>query len=114
MLILNNMKLDVGYENYPQTGEIDWIRVDIGDHLHIQIYENKELELPILEKYSPKPGDVVYIGPGCNIPRIKLKDLMINNAIKSTTDFNKATHLFIDTKFNAIVTDSWFYLENLF
>ena len=112
MLILNNIALDLKYDNYPKTGEMTWLSVDIDDHLHIQIYENKELELPILEKYSPKPGDVVYIGPGCNIPRIKLKDLMINNAIKSTTDFNKATHLFIDTKFSAIVTDSWFYLEN--
>lgn len=112
MLILNNMELDINYHNYPKTGEITWLQVNIEDHLHIQIYENKELELPILEKYSPKPGDVIYIGPGCNIPRIKLKDLMINNAIKSTTNFNKATHLFIDTKFNAIVTNDWICLEN--
>ena len=56
MLILNNIHLSLNYDNYPKTGEIDWLSVDIDDHLHIQTYENKELELPILEKYSPKPG----------------------------------------------------------
>lgn len=64
-------------------------------------------DLDVQEKYSPNPGDILYIGPGCNIPRIKLRDLLLNNYAKTTTDITKATHIFIDTTFSKMISEQW-------
>ena len=64
-------------------------------------------DFAVQEKYSPNPGDILYIGPGCNIPRIKLRDLLLDNHAKTTTDITKATHIFIDTTFNKMISEQW-------
>lgn len=64
-------------------------------------------KLPIKKEYSPNPGDVLYIGPGCNIPRIKLRDLLLDNHAKTTNDVTKATHIFVDTTFQKMVSSFW-------
>lgn len=64
-------------------------------------------KLPIKKEYSPNPGDVLYIGPGCNIPRIKLRDLLLDNHAKTTNDITKATHIFVDTTFQKMVDSFW-------
>ena len=64
-------------------------------------------KLPIKKEYSPNPGDVLYIGPGCNIPRIKLRDLLLDNHAKTTNDATKATHIFVDTTFQKMVSSFW-------
>ena len=46
-------------------------------------------DFAVQEKYSPNPGDILYIGPGCNIPRIKLRDLLLDNHAKTTTNITK-------------------------
>lgn len=73
-------------------------------------YEPDDIQkLPIKQKYSPSPGDVLYIGPGCNIPRIKLRDLLLNNYAKTTNDVTKATHIFVDTTFQKMVKTTWLH-----
>lgn len=64
-------------------------------------------KLPIKKEYSPNPGDILYIGPGCNIPRIKLRDLLLDNHAKTTNDVTKATHIFVDTTFQKMVSSFW-------
>lgn len=64
-------------------------------------------KLPIKKEYSPNPGDVLYIGPGCNIPRIKLRDLLLDNHAKTTNDITKASHIFVDTTFQKMVSSFW-------
>jgi hypothetical protein len=76
-------------------------------------YEPADIpKLPIKQKYSPSPGDVLYIGPGCNIPRIKLRDLLLNNHAKTTNDVTKATHIFVDTTFQKMVKSTWLHTIN--
>lgn len=76
-------------------------------------YEPDDIpKLPIKQKYSPSPGDVLYIGPGCNIPRIKLRDLLLNNHAKTTNDVTKATHIFVDTTFQKMVKSTWLHTIN--
>ena len=73
-------------------------------------YEPADIpKLPIKKEYSPSPGDVLYIGVGCNIPRIKLRDLLLNNYAKTTNDITKATHIFVDTTFQKMVKSTWLH-----
>lgn len=73
-------------------------------------YEPADIsDLPIKKEYSPSPGDVLYIGVGCNIPRIKLRDLLLNNHAKTTNDITKATHIFVDTTFQKMVKNTWLH-----
>jgi len=64
-------------------------------------------KLLVKQEYSPSPGDVLFIGPGCNVPRIKLRDLLLNNYAKTTNDVTKATHIFVDTSFQKMVSSLW-------
>ncbi len=76
-------------------------------------YEPADIpKLPIKKEYSPSPGDVLYIGVGCNIPRIKLRDLLLNNYAKTTNDVTKATHIFVDTTFQKMVKSDWLHTVN--
>ena len=71
-------------------------------------YEPADIpKLPIKKEYSPSPGDVLYIGVGCNIPRIKLRDLLLDNYAKTTNDITKATHIFVDTTFQKMIKSTW-------
>ena len=75
-----------------------------------KIFEYDPADIPkltIKKEYFPSPGDVLYIGPGCNIPRIKLRDLLLNNHAKTTNDVAKATHIFVDTTFQKMVDSLW-------
>ena len=40
--------------------------------------------------YTPTQGDTIYLMPGVNIPRAKLKDLALNHGIKIVRDSDKA------------------------
>jgi hypothetical protein len=75
-----------------------------------KIFEYDPADIPkltIKKEYSPSPGNVLYIGPGCNVPRIKLRDLLLNNHAKTTNDVTKATHIFVDTTFQKMVDSLW-------
>ncbi len=52
----------------------------------------------------------MYIGVGCNIPRVKLRDLLLNNYATTTNDITKATHIFIDVSFQKMIDTMWLNL----
>lgn len=111
MLNLKNVIITKDYSDRTfKNGKIGNITIDIDEHGHIYKYDHEELsKIKIKQTYSPNPGEILYIGPGCNIPRIKLKDLLLNNVAKTTNDITKATSIFIDEHFSKITTHDWFY-----
>ena len=101
------------YSSSTRTQEINTVYFDKSSVLKRLEYEASDLpDLPIKKEYSPSPGDVLYIGPGCNIPRIKLRDLLLNNYAKTTNDVTKATHIFVDTTFQKMVKSDWVHTVN--
>ena len=101
------------YSSSTRTQEINTVYFDKSSVLKRLEYEVSDLpDLPIKKEYSPSPGDVLYIGPGCNIPRIKLRDLLLNNYAKTTNDVTKATHIFVDTTFQKMVKSDWVHTVN--
>ncbi len=96
------------YDQTNRRQEIRSVSVHENEEFHFVSYEPKVIKnLTIKEKYSPNPGDVLYIGPGCNVPRIKLRDLLLNNHAKTTNDITKATHIFIESTFNKMIDSMW-------
>lgn len=60
--------------------------------------------------YTPAKGDILYLLPGVNIPRVKLKDLTINLDIKVTRDPDKANIIIAGKNTVGKITDSkWYY-----
>lgn len=60
--------------------------------------------------YTPAKGDILYLLPGVNIPRVKLKDLTINLDIKVTRDADKANIIIAGKNTVGKITDSkWYY-----
>ncbi len=101
------------YSSSTRTQEINTVYFDKSRVIKRLEYEASDLpNLPIKKEYSPSPGDVLYIGPGCNIPRIKLRDLLLNNYAKTTNDVTKATHIFVDTTFQKMVKSDWIHTVN--
>ena len=99
------------YNSSTNKQDISSVYIHSNVHNEIFIYDPKILRnLPIGEKYSPKPGDVLYIGVGCNIPRVKLRDLLLNNYATTTNDITKATHIFIDVSFQKMIDTMWLNL----
>jgi hypothetical protein len=53
--------------------------------------DSSKFELFTISKgYTPAQGDTIYLMPGVNIPRAKLKDLALNQGIKVVRDSDKA------------------------
>lgn len=62
------------------------------------------------ESYIPNKGDKLYFLPNVDIPRIKLKDLNINNGIKTVRNIEDATHIFGSTStIHEIISTDWYY-----
>ena len=56
------------------------------------------------------PGDKIYFLPGVNIPRVKLKDIVLDYNIKIVRDINQATKVFTGSNtYNKISDRNWFY-----
>lgn len=63
--------------------------------------------------YVPKKGDLLYLLPGVNIPRVKLKDLTLNLGIKVTRDSEKANIIFAGKSSTGKMTSSsWSYMAD--
>jgi hypothetical protein len=60
--------------------------------------------------YTPKQGDTIYLMPGVNIPRAKLKDLALNQGIRVVRDSDNA-NVIITGKATAgkLLNGSWYY-----
>ena len=114
MLDLSNaLEVRRSYSSNSRTQEVDAAYFYENKAVKKLEYEPTDIpKLPIKQKYSPSPGDVLYIGPGCNIPRIKLRDLLLNNHAKTTNDVTKATHIFVDTTFQKMVKSTWLHTIN--
>jgi len=63
--------------------------------------------------YVPKQGDMIYLLPGVNIPRVKLKDLALNLGIRVVRDVEKANIIFSGKSSMGKMTGSnWYYIAD--
>ena len=75
--------------------------------------ENNITSFVNAEKYVPQKGDLIYLLPGVNIPRVKLKDLTLNLGIKVTRDSEKANIIFSGKSSTGKMTSSsWSYMAD--
>ena len=63
--------------------------------------------------YVPTKGDTIYLLPGVNIPRMKLKDLALNLGIRVVRDPEKATVVFSGkSSVGKVTTSTWYYFAD--
>ena len=63
--------------------------------------------------YVPTKGDTIYLLPGVNIPRMKLKDLALNLGIRVVRDPAKATVVFSGkSSVGKVTTSNWYYFAD--
>lgn len=63
--------------------------------------------------YIPTKGDTIYLLPGVNIPRMKLKDLALNLGIRVVRDPAKATVVFSGkSSVGKVTTSTWYYFAD--
>lgn len=63
--------------------------------------------------YVPTKGDTIYLLPGVNIPRMKLKDLALNLGIRVVRDPEKATVVFSGkSSLGKLTTSTWYYFAD--
>lgn len=63
--------------------------------------------------YVPTKGDTIYLLPGVNIPRMKLKDLALNLGIRVVRDPAKATVVFSGkSSVGKLTTSNWYYFAD--
>ena len=87
------------------------------DHNTISSFELEILEgaddlneIVNAQGYVPVKGDMIYLLPGVNIPRVKLKDLALNLGIRVVRDPAKANIIFAGRNSVAKITSSrWAY-----
>ena len=64
--------------------------------------------------YVPTKGDTIYLLPGVNIPRMKLKDLALNLGIRVVRDPEKATVVFSGkSSVGKLTTSTWYYFADV-
>jgi hypothetical protein len=64
----------------------------------------------ISKGYTPAQGDTIYLMPGVNIPRAKLKDLALNQGIKIVRDSEKANVIITGKATTGkVLNGSWYY-----
>ena len=95
-----NLEYNTGkIENF--SAEIDYIAIT-DTSTPIKIHD---------KEYKPKIGDKLYFLPGVNIPRVKLKDLMVTYNISSVRSINDANVVFGGKSTNGkLVDSSWEYM----
>ena len=77
--------------------------------LHYGVSNNKDI-YTVSKGYVPAAGDSIFLMPGVNIPRVKLKDLALNLGVKVVRDASRA-NVIISGKatMNKITTGRWFH-----
>jgi len=95
-----------------RSGEVDYLYYS-SRHSYVYTYDEEVLSNAtdsISENsYTPNIGDVLYIGAGANVPRVKLKNLLLDNASKTTNKFKDATHIFVDPSLGKLRDYEWKY-----
>lgn len=110
------LKFDINLEDYndiadPKTGdeyrEITGLSIKI-EQTHF-LKDNK-LDDDFLMSYQPAKGDKIYFMPGCNVPRIKMKDLGLKYGIKTVRDYAEANVIIGgDSTASKILDRNWYY-----
>jgi hypothetical protein len=89
------------------TGKIENFSAEI-DYVAITA-TNSPIKI-VDKEYKPRIGDKLYFLPGVNIPRVKLKDLLVTYNISTVRNINDATVIFGGNNTNGkLVDSSWEY-----
>lgn len=95
-----------------RSGEIDYLYYS-SKHSYVYTYDeevlNNATDSISENSYTPNIGDVLYIGAGANVPRVKLKNLLLDNASKTTNKFKDATHIFVNPHLGKLRDYEWKY-----
>jgi hypothetical protein len=97
------MKRAVFFDKEDEKFNVD-IRYVLEDHTKFELFN-------ISKGYTPAQGDTIYLMPGVNIPRAKLKDLALNQGVKIVRDADKA-NVIITGKATPgkVLHGSWYYM----
>jgi hypothetical protein len=100
------MKRAVFFDKEDETFSVD-IRYVLEDHTKFELFN-------ISKGYTPAQGDTIYLMPGVNIPRAKLKDLALNQGVKIVRDADKA-NVIITGKATPgkVLHGSWYYTADI-
>jgi len=110
--------------NLYKTSMEKYVHIELhgdNDHSHIsgfnvKIIEGLGTDVPDFvnsKGYVPKQGDMIYLLPGVNIPRVKLKDLTLNLGIRVVRDPAKANVIFSGKSSMGKMTGSnWYYIAD--
>ena len=101
------LRITANYDIEYSTGKIESFSAEV-DYVAIT---DTSTPIKIHDKeYKPKIGDKLYFLPGVNIPRVKLKDLMVTYNISSVRNINDANVVFGGKNTNGkLVDSSWEY-----
>ena len=106
------------------TGMEKYVHIELhGDNNHdhisgfnVKIIEGLGTDVPDFvnsKGYVPKQGDMIYLLPGVNIPRVKLKDLALNLGIRVVRDPEKANVIFSGkSSMGKMTGSSWYYIAD--
>lgn len=101
-----------------------YVHIDLHDNckhdyisgFNVKIIEGLGTDVPDFvnsKGYVPKQGDMIYLLPGVNIPRVKLKDLTLNLGIRVVRDPEKANIIFSGKSSMGKMTGSnWYYIAD--
>jgi hypothetical protein len=110
--------------NLYKTSMEKYVHIELhGDNNHehisgfnVKIIEGLGTDVPDFvnsKGYVPKQGDMIYLLPGVNIPRVKLKDLTLNLGIRVVRDPAKANVIFSGKSSMGKMTGSnWYYIAD--
>ena len=94
--------------NGSEYGNIRGFNVDI-----IEGLEDSVSTFVNAKGYVPTKGDTIYLLPGVNIPRMKLKDLALNLGIRVVRDPAKANVVFSGkSSVGKVTTSTWYYFAD--
>ena len=110
--------------NLYKTSMEKYVHIELhGDNNHnhisgfnVKVIEGLGTDVPDFvnsKGYVPKQGDMIYLLPGVNIPRVKLKDLALNLGIRVVRDPEKANVIFSGKSSMGKMTGStWYYIAD--
>jgi hypothetical protein len=107
-----------------KTSMEKYVHIDLHDNcnhdyisgFNVKIIEGLGTDVPDFvnsKGYVPKQGDMIYLLPGVNIPRVKLKDLALNLGIRVVRDPEKANVIFSGkSSMGKMTGSSWYYIAD--
>ena len=110
--------------NLYKTSMEKYVHIDLHDNcdhdyisgFNVKIIEGLGTDVPDFvnsKGYVPKQGDMIYLLPGVNIPRVKLKDLTLNLGIRVVRDPEKANVIFSGkSSMGKMTGSSWYYIAD--